>query len=409
LRLPILSGGDWKLPRLHSVSTTPILRYDGTIVERPGFDRQTGVFYNPFGVDVPALPPAPTRSTALEALDKLDELLATFDFVDDVSRSVALSGLLTPLYRTAMSAAPLHGFSAPVAGSGKSKLVNIAALLARGHAAPIISLGKDEPETEKRLSSVLIAGDAVASIDNAERPIRGEFLCQCITEPMVAPRLLGASSLIRVPNSVCWYATGNNLRFEGDMVRRALVGRLDPHCERPELREFETPDPCLTALARRGIFVTCAMTIARAYMLAGFPRERPALGSFADWSRWVRDPLIWLGRADPVEAMGDIRREDPRLAALSSIIEQWEQIIGDRRVTAREVVELVALSSTSRLSQYPDFRDALLTVAQDRGEVSTLRLGRWLREVQNRQVNGKYLAPDGSAKGVIYWALKRVP
>ena len=83
-----------------------------------------------------------------------------------------------------MSAAPLHAFSAPVAGSGKSKLVNLAAILATGHYAPVTALSGSPDEGEKRLSSSMLAGDAVIALDNIERPLGGEFLCQLLTETL---------------------------------------------------------------------------------------------------------------------------------------------------------------------------------------------------------------------------------
>lgn len=397
--------GLWRLPVLHSVSTVPVLRPDGTIAERPGFDRASGVFYDPRGVSFPAISGVPTRSAALQALDRLEGLLGTFDFLDAVSRSVALSAILTPLFRRPMSAAPLHGFTAPVAGSGKSKLVNLAAILATGHYAPVTALGKDDAETEKRLGAIMMAGDAIASIDNAERPVGGEFLCQAVTEPLVNARILGTSSRLVSPNAVSWYATGNNLKFVGDMTRRGLLCRLDPRCERPELREFETPDPCITALRERPVLVACALTIARAFAVAGFPRDRAPLGSFADWSRWVRDALIWLGRADPLDAMTEARREDPRLTALAAVLEQWAAVIRDERVTARAVAECAAQQGMTGYS-HPDLREALLAVASDRGEVSARRLGRWLGEVKGRQVNGKYIESAGMRDGFALWQLR---
>ena len=130
-----------------------------------------------------------------------------------------------------MSAAPVHGITAPVAGSGKSKLVNVAATLATGHPPPVIALGQKDEETEKRLGAVQLAGDAVVTIDNAERPIGGELLCQAVTEPLVSLRVLGTSNRVVVPNLVTWFATGNNLRFSGDMGRRALLCRLDPQSQ----------------------------------------------------------------------------------------------------------------------------------------------------------------------------------
>src|SRR5207248_1842816 len=154
--------------------------------------------------------------------------------------------------------------------------------------------------------------------------IGGELLCQVVTEPLVSIRIMGTLFRLVAPNVTTWFATGNNLKFVGDMVRRGLLCRLDPKCERPELREFDTPDPCLIALRERPALVVAALTIAHAFAVAGFPRSFSPLGSFEDWSKWVRDLLIWLGRADPVEAMDEVRRDDPKLMALVAVLEQWK-------------------------------------------------------------------------------------
>jgi hypothetical protein len=131
--------GSWRLPSLRGVATAPGLRPDGSILDRPGYDRATAIYYDPREVEFPPVPKAPTRGDALAALDRLQGILASFDFVGDVDRSVGLSCIMTAVNRRAMSAAPLHGVTAPVAGTGKSKLVNVAAILATGHPAPVIA------------------------------------------------------------------------------------------------------------------------------------------------------------------------------------------------------------------------------------------------------------------------------
>ena len=66
-----------------------------------------------------------------------------------------LGAMLTALDRRSMATAPLHAFTAPVAGSGKSLLVDIAAALTTGQPAPVISQGRTEEELEKRLGAAL--------------------------------------------------------------------------------------------------------------------------------------------------------------------------------------------------------------------------------------------------------------
>ena len=75
---------------------------------------------------------------------------------------------LTPFDRRSLATTPLHAFTSPVAGTGKSLLVDVASMLVSGQLAPVISQGRSEEELEKRLGAALIAGDPLISIDNCE-------------------------------------------------------------------------------------------------------------------------------------------------------------------------------------------------------------------------------------------------
>ncbi len=215
-------------------------------------------------------------------------LLQGFSFVQDADRSVALSAILTACIRRSLPTAPLHAFTAPVMGSGKSKLVDIATVVASGREAAVIAQGKTEEETEKRLGAMLLAGDPVIAIDNCEAPLGGDFLCQMLTQPVVRARILGRSEAPELPANAMVTATGNNLVLIGDMARRALLCQLDPQCERPELRVF-ADDPVQLVQADRGKYLTAALTVLRAFQVAGLPKQCDPLGSFHDWSRRVRD------------------------------------------------------------------------------------------------------------------------
>lgn len=111
---------DRALPVLTGIINYPTLRPDGSILDLPGYDAQTGLLFDPQEVRFPALPRHPDRDTALRALCLLKDLISTFPLVTDADRSVALSGILTALIRRSLPTAPLHGFNAPTAGSGKS-------------------------------------------------------------------------------------------------------------------------------------------------------------------------------------------------------------------------------------------------------------------------------------------------
>jgi hypothetical protein len=326
---------------------------------------------------------------------------------------VALSAILSACIWRSLPTAPLHAFTAPTAGSGKSLLVDLASVIATGREAGVISQGSKEEELEKRLSALLLAGEPVIAIDNCEAPVGGDFLCSMLTQQVVRARILGRSEAPELPANAFVTATGNNLVLAGDMTRRALLCRLDPKEERPELRKFASR-PLLVARAERPRLVASALTVLRAYHLAGRPPQTDALGSFEDWSGWVRGALIWLGQADPASTMEDARESDPKREALLTVLTQWHAVIGVEEVGVRDLIESATRMSggQSRLlavprPEYaePDLREALLAVAGEGGAINSRRLGKWLAANQNRIIEGLSIVRGRMRTGVQLWRL----
>jgi hypothetical protein len=405
--------GRWRLPVLTGVITAPTLRPDGSILDQPGYDRATGLLYLPANDDFPVLLQQPTKQDAREALGTLHALIDSFPFVDGPSRSVALSAILTACIRRSLPTAPMHAFSAPTAGSGKSFLVDVASMIAAGRQAAVIAQGKTQEELEKRLGSLLLAGDQVIAIDNCEDALGGDFLCALLTQPFVRARILGRSESPEVPTNAFVTATGNNLVLLGDMTRRAVLCRLDPKEERPELRRFES-NPLTAVQTERGRFVAAALTLLRAYHVAGRPAPPDPLGSFEAWSDWVRGALLWLGLPDPVITIETARALDPKLATLTAVVSQWWSVFRDRPVTARTLIEAADRMqpgppgpSTEARSPYlyPDLREALMGVAGDGGSINSKRLGKWLAANEGKFVAGVRLARTTMASGVARWQL----
>jgi|GEM_PF-662499 len=401
--------GQWRLPVLTGIINAPTLRPDGSILDLPGYDAQTGLLFDPQNAHFPVLPRDPDRDMALRALAYLKDLISTFPFVTEGDRAVALSAILTALVRRSLPTAPLHGFNAPTAGTGKSMLVDLASLIATARPAPVIAQGKSEEEMEKRLGAALIAGDVLIAIDNCEEPLGGELLCQTMTQTSLKVRILGKSVNAEVPSNAAIFATGNNLTFEGDMTRRALRATLDAGVERPELRAFDR-NPLAMVSERRGDYVSAGLTILRAFHIAGRPQQRAPLGSFTDWSRWVRDALIWLGEADPCDTMEELRGADPKLEALTAVLEGWREVIGMRPASVRDVIERATEQRPQLYGRaefvHPEFREALLRVAGEGGAINGRRLGRWIGAHQNRIVGGLRLVNAGVSAGHTRWQLQ---
>jgi putative DNA primase/helicase len=210
----------------------------------------------------------------LAALGTLDRLLDDFPFVDGASRAVALSALISPVARGAMAVVPLHAVTAPTSGTGKSFLIDVASGILTGDRAPVLSAADKAEETEKRLTAVLLDGQALVSLDNMNGELYSDLLCQAVERPLVSLRPLGGSQLMKIESRATYFATGNNLKLVSDMARRTIVCSLDPNLERPELREFNG-NPFSEVISHRGRYIAAALTVVRAYVVAGYPGALP--------------------------------------------------------------------------------------------------------------------------------------
>jgi putative DNA primase/helicase len=406
-------AGEWTFPTVAGVITTQTMRPDGTILDKPGYDSVTRLLL----VNPPAMAPLadnPTKEEALAALELLDGLLAEFPFVDDVSRSVALSALITPVVRGAFAVAPMFVADAPVAGSGKSYLFDIASSMAIGQAMPVIAAGRNEEETEKRLGAAVMAAQPLIAIDNVNGELAGDALCQIAERPRPQVRILGKSELIEVEARTTLFANGNNITIVGDLCRRVIRINLDPRMEQPELRVFNG-NPVATVMADRGAYVRAALTICRAYAAAGRPDLKPRLGSYEGWSDTVRSALTWLGRPDPVDSMGMVKEEDPNRAALVALLDAWAKTIGTGDSHSKTLKEVVAKATEGRHTggygssfaySYPELRAAVLGVVKTEKRLDPTILGYWMREHKNRLVNDMRFEKKNTNEGVTWWVAR---
>lgn len=403
--------GQWTLPTVAGVITTPTIRPDGSILHRPGYDPVTRLYQVVDPGLVPAyIPDQPTGEDAKAALDILDALLDEFPFVAPVDRSVALSAIITPIVRGAVSVAPLHAIRASTAGTGKSYLADTASAIATGRPCPVVAISAKPEETESRLIGLLLAAFPLISLDNVNGELGGDLLCQAVERPTVRVRRLGGSDIFEIESRATFYATGNGLRVKGDMTRRTVICNLDAGVERPEERQF-THSPVDDVIADRGKYVAAALTIVRAYIVAGKPGLLPKLASFEEWSDLVRSALVWLGQPDPVETTNDAREDDPELIQLRDIVTQWDHIVG--RGNSKSVKQIVEIANQREVSEFgdpseyrsPEFRDALLSVAGVRGEIQNKKLGDWLRFIEGRITNGlrvRKAGNDSNTKSVLW-------
>ncbi len=393
--------GEWRFRRIAGCVTAPMLRADGTLLDAPGYDGATELhhFRDP-GLTMPAMPDTPTRADAEAALAMLDALLGGFPFVGAIDRAVALSALMTAPLRGGMATAPMHLIRAHTAGTGKSFLVDLATTLAAGHPAPAMSVGKGAEELEKRLGAAMLEGLPFLNLDNANGEVGGEMLCQVTERSSVAVRVLGQSKMPHVECRAAVFCNGNNTTVVGDLVRRTVTCNLDAGMENPEARHFRF-DPIARVLAHRGRYLAAILTIARAYRAAGCPEACPPLaplGSYAEWARAVRAPLVWLGLPDPVASQDAARAEDPVRASIRELIALWEGAPTLKLDTFYKAKQLADAAEPR-----PDFRDFLFRHCGSGSTLSTKSLGTFLTRIHGRVVDGrKIVMRSDKVRGHLY-------
>lgn len=375
--------GHWKFPVLRAVITCPTLDRDGRIIETPGYDPLSALFLDFEHGSFPPIPRSPSKEDAKGALDLLLRPLRGFPWASPQAKSVALSAMLTGLVRPSLRTSPLHGFDAPTAGTGKSLLAEIPGLLAMGVKPPAMSQGKTPEEDEKRLSTILHAGDPVILVDNCEQAITGDFLCSMLTQETVQARILGQSERRILPCTALVLVTGNNLTFAGDISRRSLVCRLDAKEERPDQRKFDF-DCQLEVIQSRPALVVAGLTVLLAYHLAGRPADLTPMGSFNDYE-WVRGALVWLGEADPAATREAILDSDPRKNELIEIMKLWATVYGNKPVVIGDISNF-ALGDLNGQA----LKNALTDIACQNRTWSSKSVGKWMSRNKGKIISGKH-------------------
>ncbi|MDG4560003.1 MAG: toprim domain-containing protein [Candidatus Competibacter sp.] len=401
--------GHWQAKPLVAVINSPTLRPDGSILDQPGYDEATGLLFVNNGVEFEPIPQSPTREQALAALAFLkDEVLIGFPFKADHDRSAALSAILTATVRHALKAAPMHTFNAPVMASGKSLLADVAALIATGHPATIMSFTPDGDEMRKRILAVLMQGDLVVNLDNIEEPLANQTLCSVLTQETFTDRILGSNKTGTAPTLCCWQATGNNLVIAGDLTTRIVPCNLDPKVERPEEREFER-NLYDWIPANRPRLIREALTVLRAFVVAGKPKQPiKNFARFEDWSGLVRSTLVWLDEADPLTGREAIEDGDPIRVKLRALLMAWHATFKSAPATSREAV--CRANETERDEEgterpcYPVMREALEEHFTDKsGRANSRYLGEFLKKYAGRVEIGARFDANGISHHAVNW------
>ncbi len=287
LKTFISKGPFSKIYPLTGLTDIPIVLSSGKLLNEPGYDPDSGIFYAPCGLEF-NLKEHPTLEDATVAVETLKKLLDEFAFVSDTDLSVAISRMMSAVNRPSLGPTPLLAITSPTPRTGKGYLSGVISIVATGSLAVSCTQGVDEEELEKRLSSQLLQGRRVISIDNCTWTLRGAAICSYLTERVASIRVLGRSDLPSIVMSSFIMANGNNLALGDDLNPRSVLCQMDAKKENPGSRSFNKSAQEL-ARENRGEYVSACLTIILAYQKARAPNKTTPLAGFETWSRMIRE------------------------------------------------------------------------------------------------------------------------
>lgn len=348
----LMEATDWPVPRLEGVVEAPVLLRSGEVLQRPGYDRFSGLFYAPpAGAKFLPVPEEPTEEDIAVALSWLNEAVFDFPFEQPHHRAAWKAGVLSYFARWAYAGhTPFLLVDGNVRGSGKGKLATAAATICLGRKPMLAHQTNDDKEEKELITAVAMSGEMMVVIDNIARPFGSAPLDSALTEEFWCPVLKYKNEPSRFPLRAIWWGTGNNVQFRkaSDIVRRTLKIRIESPLQNPESRQnFKRPEPHYSAWLRanRRHFVWAALTLLRGFWVAKPQTDGKILGSFEGWSRLVRDTLVWAGDEDPLKAAAEQEDgADPLVEALGDFLRGWRELAADLNaeyVTADEALQQI--------------------------------------------------------------------
>ncbi len=445
--MSFIRGGEhdaW-LRRLSGVSAAPCLAPDGSIWAADGYNCETrpdgiGVFVA-LGklrghVVIPSddLLSNPNSNEVREAIHVLRQFIGLFPYADNVSEAVLLSLFLSLIARPSLTLVPQHIVDAPSYGTGKSFSALMLATAA-GASSHVIACagggdrkGDSDVEIAKRFETELLKGaNGLILLDDVPYGRIPNFptLRSYLTIPKpINIRPLGESNSLAVdPTRAVIVATGNNVTVSQDMVRRSVHCYLDR--EPAVARGWNKEDAeqklkrVMAEPALRGKFLSAALALLRANLLARPYKHANPTENYEIWSDRIRETCIMVTGADPIRSQEALRTNDPAAEEYRQIAEALLELTGGQWFTTKEIDELVSVAalmtarSAASNGQNSDRPVNIEIIRQhfdaesQKGEPLTKRLGHYLKKYKNHPTNGtpcrrvRHLPPETKNRNAV--------
>ena len=410
---------DWQFPALLGIIEAPVLRPDGTILDKPGYDEATKLFYYPTpGLEVPAIPEKCNDSHLQDARNLLIEPIQDFPFDSKASWCNAIGTMIAPILRPMITGpVPMVLLDKPQQGTGATLLAETISTIATGRPAAMMTAPDDDEGWRKAITSLLMKGQMVCTVDNIEGDLWAPSLAAVLTSMTWQDRILGGNKMVELPHRAIWIATGNNIHLRGDLPRRCFWCRMDAGVARPWMRKaslFRHPDLRGWIIDNRGAILAAILILAREWTRANKPvaDEIPILGGYESYCSIINGVLGFIGAVD---FMGNLDRmydeTDRETPEWEGFFGAWHDILKEEAYTTAEII--------GHINDFDELRNALPSelayIMEGRkgkfGEAKNpgVRLGQRLsKRIGTKYMNNCVLQKAGTKQRAVTWQVVRV-
>ncbi|RBW58443.1 hypothetical protein DS909_05615 [Phaeobacter gallaeciensis] len=350
-------------PPLSRVTSLPFFTANGELVATDGYHRQSEVYLDMGGLELPPVPYEPTEGQVYDAKKLLITEFADFPLggktraeilkaiegadIPDIANLMAL--IIQPFVREMYDKTPAAVVNKPMPGTGAGLLTDCVHLIVDGTKATATPMPKNKDEMPKTLLSVLRSSGTYIFWDNINHEMESAELAAAITGNPYNARLLGVSATLDIYVRAGMIFGANTLRMSDELRRRCYLIGLDAKCERPEDRGgWHRDDIEQWVTDHRAEYVHAVLVLVNNWLAkGGTDFTDTKIASFEGWSKVLggilRDAGIngFLGNRDQLyeevsdEKTGEIYRLVAVMAAQARKDKNYDFRVGKQKKGSR--------------------------------------------------------------------------
>jgi len=326
------------LPAVTGLSGCPLMLPDGRMLAG-GFDRVTGIYVTS-GRAVPV-------PTLLEAVERLNSLLADFCFVSDGDRARAFAALITPALRLGgfFRLCPVFVAEADQSQTGKGFLQKIVAAIYSEIPRIVAQRQGGVGSVDESLGGRLAEARPFIQLDNWRGKIDSPYLEALLTSDVAFPvRIPHRGEIMIDPGRFVLMLTSNSAEMTRDLANRSYIVRLRKQVDDYRFQKFHEGDLLDHVQADPGRYLGAVFAVVKHWIDSGQPTTESVQHDFRQWARaldWIVQNVFDAGPLMAGHEAAKSRLSDPSLAFVRSLAVAVIQTGGgDRDHSATELYEL---------------------------------------------------------------------